>query len=214
VPAYADTASPDVPTPINTATPTPSDSATTRPSSSAAPRSPERTTQAAPGAARSAVLGTWIWVVLALGVAVLLGLVPAATRVVQRRRRLRELARGGASALTGWREILDSAADLGISVPDTATPRDAAELLVASLGGVDRGALDRMRAAVEHESYAYASGAGSGGGLGTVSTSLAADVRRVIGDLSAAADRGRRMRAALIPSSILVRMSRGLRVGG
>ena len=214
VPAYADTASPDVPTPINTATPTPSDSATARPSSSAAPRSPEQTTQAAPGAARAAVLGTWIWVVLALGVAVLLGLVPAATRVVQRRRRLRELARGGASALTGWREILDSAADLGISVPDTATPRDAAELLVASLGGVDRGALDRMRAAVEHESYAYASGAGSGGGLGTVSTSLAADVRRVIGDLSAAADRGRRMRAALIPSSILVRMSRGLRVGG
>jgi hypothetical protein len=86
--------------------------------------------------------------------------------------------------------------------------------LAASIGSTDRGPIDRVRAAVERESYGNVSGAGSGGGPLTISTSLGADVGRVIGDLRAAADRGRRVRAALIPASTLERMSRSLRLGG
>lgn len=214
VPAYADAASPDVPTPVNTVTPRPSDRATAKPSSSAAPLAPEQTKQASAGASRAASISTGIWLVIALLVAAALGLVPAATRVVRRRQRLRGLARGEASALTAWREVLDTAADLGFGVPDTTTPRDAADLLAASIGSTDRGPIDRVRAAVERESYGSVSGAGSGGGPLTISTSLGADVGRVIGDLRAAADRGRRVRAALIPASTLERMSRSLRLGG
>lgn len=212
VPSYADAASPNVPTPVNTAAPTPSDSAAAKPSSSAAPLAPEQTKQASASASRAGAIGTWIWLIIALVIAAALGLIPAAARAVLRRRRLLGLARG-ASALTGWREILDTATDLGVGVPDTATPRDAADLLAGSIGGADRNAIDRVRAAVERESYGSASGVGRGGGLVTASTPLAADVRRVIGDLGAAADRGRGVRAALIPASTIARMSRGLRLG-
>ncbi|MHC5795538.1 transglutaminase family protein [Lacisediminihabitans sp. FW035] len=210
VPAYADAASPDVPTPINTATPTPSDSATAKPSSSAAPLAPEQTTQATTGASRAASIGTGIWLVIALVVAAILGIVPAAIRLLVRRRRLRGLARGG-SALTGWREILDTATDLAIDVPDTATARDTADRLAVSIGGADRAPIDRVRAAVERESYASNSGADRAAGVLTMSASLAPDVRRVLSDLRAAAGRGRRARAALVPASVIAWMSRGQR---
>ena len=213
VPAYADAASPNVPTPVNTAAPTPSGSAAARPAASAAPLAPEQTTQATAGSARAAAIGTWIWLVIALVVVATLGLVPAATRVMLRRRRLRGLAHGGASALTAWWEILDTATDVGIAIPDTATPREAADLLAASIDGADRAAIDRVRAEVERESYGGASGAVRRGGLATRSTSLAVDVQRVVGDLRGAADRGRRVRATLIPASTFARMSRGLRLG-
>jgi transglutaminase-like putative cysteine protease len=212
VPAYADAASPNVPTPINTATPTPSDAATAKPSSSAAPLAPEQTRQAAAGASSAASIGTWVWLAVALVVAAILGLVPATIRVLLRRRRLRGLARG-ASALTGWREILDTATDLGVEVPDTATARDTADTLAVSIGGADRAPIDRVRAAVERESYASGSGTNHATGVAVLSKSLDPDVRQVVGDLRAAADRGRRVRAALVPASVIARMLRGGRPG-
>lgn len=214
VPAYADPASPDVPTPTNTPAATPSNSATAAPSSSAAPVSPQQSTQASPAVARTAAAETWIWLIIVLVGVAILGLLPAATRLVQRERRFNELARGGASALTAWQELLDSAADLGIIVPDTATPREAVEQLADCIGGAQRDALDRMRGAVERESYSYASAGAPGGGPLIRSASLAADLRTITADLRAAADRRRRLRAALIPASTIARMSRALHLGG
>jgi transglutaminase-like putative cysteine protease len=208
VPAYADTASPDVPTPVNTATPAPSASATARPSSSAAPLAPEQTAQASPAAARAAAVGTWLWLVLALVVVLALGLVPAALRAMVRRRRLRGLAAGSATALTAWHEMFDTAADLGIDIPETATPRDAAEQFGLSIGGASRDPIDRVRAAVESESYGQARST-----VLTASASLAGDLRRVIGDLRSSADRGRRLRATLVPASAWDRIRRAARIG-
>jgi hypothetical protein len=193
---------------VNTATPAPSASATARPSSSAAPLAPEQTAQASPAAARAAAVGTWLWLVLALVVVLALGLVPAALRAMVRRRRLRGLAAGSATALTAWHEMFDTAADLGIDIPETATPRDAAELFALSIGGASRDPIDRVRAAVESESYGQARST-----VLTASASLAGDLRRVIGDLRSSADRGRRLRATLVPASAWDRIRRAARIG-
>lgn len=213
VPAYADVASPDVPTPVNTATPSPSNSATAKPSSSAAPLAPEPTRQAAASASRAASIGVWIWLLIALVVAGILVLAPAVVRALVRRRRLRAVARGGTPALTAWREVFDTAADLGVELPDTATPRESADLLAHSIGDAERDSIDRVRAAVERESYAEVSGAARGGAVLTGSVALEADLRSIIGNLRAAADRRARLRAALLPSSAWERMRRGLRLG-
>lgn len=201
VPAYANVASPDVPTPFNTATPSPSNSASARPSASAAPLAPEPTALATSGAGRASSISAWMWLVVALFGAAVLGLAPSVTRVHLRRRRLRAVARGEATALMAWREVLDTASDLGIDLPDTATPRDAAHLLAEGVGNAERDPIDRLRAAVERESYGSAVGSARRGLLITSSTSLAADARQIIVDLRAAADRPRRLRSTLLPSS-------------
>ena len=212
VPAYADAASPDVPTPVNTAAPLPSSSTTARPSASPPSRAPEPTTSDAAGAGRATSASNWIWLVVALLVAAMLALAPAVIRVLLRRRRLRAVARGEATALMAWREVLDTAADLGIEVPDTATPRDAAHLIVGAIGGAERGSIDRLRAAVERESYGSAVGSARRGLLITSSVSLAADTRQIIVDLRAAADRPYRLRSTLFPSSVWSGMRSRLRL--
>ena len=211
VPAYANVASPDVPTPFNTATPAPSTSASAKPSASAAPLAPEPTTRATAGAGQASSISAWMWLLAALFGAAVLGLAPSATRVLLRRRRLRAVARGEATALMAWREVLDTAADLGIDLPNTATPREAAHLLAEAVGGAERGSIDRLRGAVERESYGSAVGSPRRGLLITSSTSLAADARQIIVDLRAAADRPRRLRSTLFPSSAWSGMRRGLR---
>ena len=213
VPAYADAASPDVPTQVNTAASSPSGSTAVRPSVSPPPRAPEPTTQGAAGASLATSASNWIWLVVALLMVAMLAFAPAAIRVLVRRRRLRAVARGEATALMAWREVLDTAADLGREVPDTATPRDAAHLIVEALGGAERGSIDRLRAAVERESYGSAVGSARRGLLITSSTSLAADARQIIVDLRAAADRSRRMRSTLFPSSAWSGMRRSSRLG-
>ena len=214
VPAYANAASPDVPTPFNTATPSPSNGASARPSASAAPLAPEPTTRATAEARQASSTSAWIWLVVALFGAALLALAPAATRVLLRRRRLRAVARGEATALMAWREVLDTAADLGIDLPDTATPRDAAHLLAGAIGTAQRGSIDRLRAAVERESYGSAVGSARRGLLITSSTSLAADARQIIVVLRAAADRPRRLRSTVFPSSAWSVMRRDVRSDG
>ena len=211
VPAYADVASPDVPTPINTATPTPSNSAAARPSTSAAHLVPEPSKQATAGAAGAASIGIWTWLVIALVLAGILLLTPAAARFLLRQRRLRGLATGSAPALTAWQEVFDTAADLGIELPDTATPREAADLIARSIGDAERAPIDRVRAAVERQSYGQTAGA-RGGVMLTSSVSLAADVRRIGGDLRAAVDRRRRLWATLMPASAWARMRRATRL--
>ena len=213
VPAYADAASADVPTPVNTAASSPSGSTLPRPSASAPPRAPEPTTQSAAGASRAASASNWIWLVVALLVAAILALAPAAIRVLLRRRRLRAVARGEATALMAWREVLDTAADLGVDVPDTATPRNAAHLIAGAIGGAERGSIDRLRAAVESESYGSAVGSARRGLLITSTAPLAADARQIIIDLRAAADRSRLLRSILFPSSSWSGIRRSLPFG-
>jgi transglutaminase-like putative cysteine protease len=223
VPSYADLASPGVPTPINSSTPTvPSPTA----SSSAAPTrrfAEELQGQSGSSASATSQSNGWLWLLIAAAAAGVLAVVPAAMRSASRRRRLRLLRGGRSTAIEAWREVLQTAADLGIQIPNTATPRDAAVLLresvrvgvtdearaVASVGGRippeedcsrDAGisAIDRLRSAVEWESYAPA---------GSVARpDLAADTARIIADLRASSSRPRRIRAQLLPPSIWARI--------
>jgi hypothetical protein len=173
---------------------------------------PEPSKQATASRAGAASIGTWTWLVIALVLAGVLVLTPAMARVLLRRRRLRGLAAGSVSAITAWQEVFDTAADLGIELPNTATPREAADLIARSIGDAERTPIDRVRAAVERQSYGQTAGAG-GGVILTSSVSLAADVRRVGGDLRAAVDRRRRLRATLVPASAWARMWRATRFG-
>jgi len=209
VPAYADVASPNVPTPVNTPSSVPSANATPRPSTSTAPLAPEPTKQATAAASRTASIDAWIWLVITILVIGVLVLVPAAARALLRRRRVLALAGGGATALTAWREVLETAMDLGVDVPDTATPRDTAELLARLIGDAPRASIDRVRVAVERESYGGAVRGAGDGVLKTRSGSLAADVRQIVTDLRATTDLRQRLRATLLPPSAWARMRRG-----
>lgn len=99
--------------------------------------------------------------------------------------------------------------DLGVDVPDTATPRDTAELLARLIGDAPRASIDRVRVAVERESYGGAVRGAGDGVLKTRSGSLAADVRQIVTDLRATTDLRQRLRATLLPPSAWAQMRRG-----
>ena len=74
-------------------------------------------------------------------------------------------------------------------------------------GPVAIAALERLRRAVERESFARA-GAGAGGGAASgaeASAATTADLREVLSALRGGVDRGVRLRAALAPASVLAR---------
>ncbi|MBH0098644.1 transglutaminase domain-containing protein [Salinibacterium sp. NSLL150] len=73
----------------------------------------------------------WWWLLLAIP---FLLAIPALVRVIRRALRLAAVARGDVAL--SWREICDSAADLGIAVSRTGTPRQQYEQLAAQLGVV------------------------------------------------------------------------------
>ncbi|QAV69856.1 transglutaminase domain-containing protein [Salinibacterium sp. UTAS2018] len=74
-------------------------------------------------------LSPWWWLLLVIP---LLLAVPALVRVSRRALRLRAVARGDVAQ--AWREICDSAADLGIVVTTTATPRQQHDQIATQLG--------------------------------------------------------------------------------
>ena len=74
-------------------------------------------------------------------------LAPAVIRLLERRRRIRELTAGRAPVLVAWQEVLQSAEDLGRAVPETLTPREVA----VELGGGP--AVERLVAALEQERF-------------------------------------------------------------
>ncbi|MGK5449474.1 transglutaminaseTgpA domain-containing protein [Streptomyces radiopugnans] len=110
--------------------------------------------------------------------------------------RSRRLAGGdpGALAFAAWRETTDSAWDLGITPQESATPRTAAARVVrlGRLEGEAAEAVHRLATAVEEALYAPRPRPAQG---------LAEDVRRVRAGLRAAAGRGARLRALLLPRS-------------
>ncbi len=188
LPSYANSADPGVPVASASNNPVPSTSAAPVTAPTARPR-PLLTD--GPGPARSSTAttggGSWLWSVVALLVIVLAVLVPGVIRAVQRRRRILALRNG--PVLTGWREVLQSSADVGLPIPDTLTPRDAAAAM--KLG--ESPALERLVAALEHERFARDSLPYPG---------AADDTRQVIAKLYADTPPRDRLRAVLFPPSL------------
>lgn len=183
VPEYADRETPGVPAPppIDSLEPTTAPSQTAAPLPTAGPDDEVVT-------ASSDVL----LLVSRIGIAALvlgLLLMPALIRVLVRRRRLGKLSSGAPLATTGWRELLDTALDLGIEPGDTTTPREAA----AELG--DSVELARTVAALEREAFAR---------TGSVSgVARSADVNAVLRQLRGRTAWRARVRGALVPRSLL-----------
>nr|WP_237694840.1 DUF3488 and transglutaminase-like domain-containing protein [Streptomyces sp. SID5468] len=145
--------------------------------------------------------GSWAGYALLGLVALLalaLGAVPAVWRVRQRSVRLARAA-GAAGAreavLAAWRELVDTAWDLGATPDGAETPRRAAARVVRVFGlaGPAAESARRLGDAVEHVLYAPATP--------TVPDGLADDVRRACAALHAGADRRTRLRARLAPRS-------------
>jgi transglutaminase-like putative cysteine protease len=192
VPAYA-------PVPAagagGTGTPKPTPTAgaaTTGPDAAAGPQ-----TEAEKAAKRSADVWRVVGTVAATagGLLVLLAL-PGLARILGRRRRLARLRAGGTAEI-GWREVVDTGADLGMPPPD-GSPRVMAAALERRLGAPDaRAALGRIRDAFEVQTF------------GRRSPSVSADdVRTVLDRLRSGAGRAARFRGTVAPVSLLGRLRR------
>jgi len=187
---------------IDVAGPTP----TATPSASGAVRPDERDqpddAAAVDGAAKSVDLRPYLVTLLVLLAVGALPLLAAALR----RRTLRSRARDGAIA-AAWRIVQDTAVDLGISVPAAESPRAFGARLVGSGGaGAARDAMTRLVGAVERASYGPG-GAASGAGAGPV-----VDATAIRSAMLSSTDRRRRIRALLLPRSLLVRPGSALAV--
>jgi transglutaminase-like putative cysteine protease len=142
------------------------------------------------------------WQLLGLAALALLVLVvpllPMLWRLRQRAVRLGGHGRGerevAGHVLAVWREVVDSAWDLGIVPDDSLTPRKAAERIVrlGGLEGAAAGAMHRLASAVEEILYAPRPRAAGG---------VAQDARVVVGALRGAVGRMARVRAGLAPRS-------------
>lgn len=201
VPSYADQSSADVPTPTNTPLPSDDTAPSTQATAPSATPTPTQSSAASSGvSAQQAALGPLPWVVVGVLGLILLLLVPAPVRLVQRSRRLARLRQGRASPRLAWREVLQTSEDLGERMPATSTPREIAEHL-ASRAPAQQPALDRLRRAVERQSFAAP---GSVAGYRGVQ----ADVVAIIGALRSAASPRARLRSVYAPASIWMRMLR------
>jgi hypothetical protein len=126
-------------------------------------------------------------------------LLPFLIRTAGRLQRRRRVASGRASPSLLWRELVDSAVDLGLGVPDTETARHLASRLSASGGLTDAvaAALERLRDAVEHERYAR-----PGAEARHRNEALVDDLDAVLAALRSGVDLRARIRAALLPRSL------------
>ena len=199
IPSYADQSLADVPIPVNSTPASAAPSAGPRPSSSASvnPLDPSGHNRANGGAVTG--LTSWLWTAFALVLVALVFSIPGPVRGLQRRRRVRSLRAGTAPAVVAWCEVLQSADDLGYAIPQTATPREAEEMLATDAPGAHP-AIGRLRVAVERESYAAPTGGGAYSGA-------SGDVLTVVGGLRSTAGRWRRLRAAIAPRSLWTRLA-------
>ncbi len=150
--------------------------------------------------------------VLAIVVAVLL-LAPAFLRFAQRRTRLRRIRRGERSADAAWEELVATARDLGAGAAGAETPRAFAERTMRGDAFGDaalRAALVRLRDAVERERYGPSFLEPDGAGARERAAAVAADLRTVRSALLAQAGAGDRIRATLVPASLIDRARKAL----
>jgi transglutaminase-like putative cysteine protease len=128
---------------------------------------------------------------IALLIAALLSL-PGLLRRAIRRRRLSRLDRDGPAG--GWREVLDSALDLGLPTGRGRSPRGIEAALADRTGASPeaRSALARLRAAYERQAYSR-----------DTATATAHDVEVVIAALRAQGTPRTRFVAAVAPRSLL-----------
>lgn len=124
-----------------------------------------------------------------LGVVIVL-LLPAVVRLLERRLRMRRAAHGDAAA--AWAELRDTLIDLRIPVSDAESPRIRAAGLVRE-AGADEAALGRLVTAVERANYARTSAAAD---------DLAVPLRVVLVSLRAHVAGGTRAEALLLPRSL------------
>ena len=143
-------------------------------------------------------LTTLLWIA---GVLLVLALVltPAGVRASRRRARYRAARRDGdADAL--WRELSDTAVDLGYVWSPSRSPRQVASWLARDAAD-SAGSLRRLAAAVERARYA-APGSGAGGSVGTTSTDLASELGQVTGQLRSGRSLRTRITSRLWPASL------------
>ncbi|MEU2723576.1 DUF3488 and transglutaminase-like domain-containing protein [Streptomyces smyrnaeus] len=126
----------------------------------------------------------------------------ASPLLLRRRKRARRLRSRGPDAapdgpeavLAAWQELIDTGWDFGILPEESATPRTAAARLarIGQLQPAEAEAVQRVALAVEQVLYAPVPRATPG---------IADEVRRIHAGLRAAAPRGVRLRALLLPPS-------------
>ena len=184
---------PDIDESKPSATPTP----TSTGPASVAPR--DDGGQAAPTSQfGQANVGTVLTGVLVLALLAAL-IAPWAIRFTRRRSRFAILRTGG-SALVAWQELLDTAHDLGLPVPESETPREATASLAILIDESARDALERLRRALEIEVFAI-----DGSVAAPTGPELVADVRTVLRALRRTSSAALRLRAVLLPASVLTR---------
>ncbi|MFI5913241.1 DUF3488 and DUF4129 domain-containing transglutaminase family protein [Dactylosporangium sp. NPDC051541] len=179
------------------ATGAPAPAATTPPSATPAPAAP--TASAAPAAPLSGSSSTpggppAGWALGGLLVALLA--LPALTRARTRRRRLRARASGGAAVHDAWAELLDSLTDYRVGASGAETPRTVAGRL-AGLGEAAEAGGRVLQTAEEHARYAARP---------RPPEDLRAAVLAVRAGLAAHATHRTRLRAAVLPPSVLRRI--------
>jgi transglutaminase-like putative cysteine protease len=168
--------------------------------STAAARPLVPTDPANPGGVTGATATTPLQPVLSgVGVGLLvvaLLLTPAVLRRIRRRNRLRRLTDEWGGASVAWDELRDTARDLGWAVPDTETPRAFAERVAAAVAGTPgEEAVRRLLAVRELDAY--------GPPTRATAIGLGDDLERVLGALEEQAGRALRVKAALIPVSLI-----------
>lgn len=182
-PTDAPSAAPSAaPTAAPTATPTPR-----------AQRDPGALTPSAPLSGAVPVALGWAGGLAAVLLALL---VPAAVRRGIRLARYSRVDSGRGGAEAAWAELRDTARDLGWAAPPTETVREFAERLEFALLE-DADAVGRVRAAVETEAYARWRGTGVD----------ASDLRVIVAALLRTVPVSQRLRATLLPASLLERVT-------
>lgn len=112
-------------------------------------------------------------------------------------RRRRRLGQGPPdAALSAWREVIDTARDLGISVDQAATPQQTATVLLASVGAQSSAAaaLDTLTAALSRERF---------GGV-PAGEEASRSARAILSALRSGSSGFERARASLVPRSLFV----------
>ncbi len=203
VPDYANTNDPAVPVASATDNALPKGSAgPTAPADvpSVAPSSGALASGGSGSGSGSGGAGSWIWVLLVVLVVALLSLTPGIVRSAQRARRIRRLGdahhRARSPALVGWREVLQTSADVGRPIADTLTPREAA----VALGLGVHPSLERMLGALERERFAKDPRAYLG---------AAHDTRALVASVFATVKPRARTMAVLFPPSLWEKVLRG-----